>query len=76
MKINTKVFGRNGVLQNRSQDGCAVLRVVPHEVEALVGGQPLVDRGHLAEVETAVQVSRDEDFNLIKVQRIGVEFDP
>ena len=37
-----------------------MMRMVPHEVEALAGLEPLVDGGLLPQVQPAVEVSRDE----------------
>jgi len=39
------------------QDGGSVVGVVPHEVEVLVGVDPLVDGGDLPRVQSTVEVS-------------------
>ncbi len=39
------------------QDGCSVVGMVPHEVEVLVGVDPLVDGGDLPRVQSTVEVS-------------------
>lgn len=52
----------------RAQDVDAVLRVVPHEVEGGVAGQPLAHGGQLARGEQAVQVAGEVVRNLKKAR--------
>ena len=48
-----------------AEDGRSVIGVIPHEVEVLVGLEPLGDGGDLPVVESAVEVARHVGVDLV-----------